>query len=242
MNGRQALEDVRVLDAWILPFDHADKPPDGFLAVVRRGDGLTGQTTPEPAAETDFRIARDGRIVQVVVRVRVEHAVREDRGRQPHLPPQQHLKGARRPGVAAGLENIRSCDGGIEAPRLARQGGADGRKPLAQQQIDMAVLEFEAARGEALKGGRNPAVSGCPLRPGARQAAHLGPQAFQKLQQGSLSFLLLVLGVGPFERRQGGRALLPKLDGFLEQRRHFYLEADWVRVARSRFEGILEKP
>ncbi len=159
---------------------------------VRRADGVSFQAPAEAAAEADLVLASDLRVIQVVVAVRVQHAVGEDRRRHLHRTAEENLQSAGGPGVAAGLQDVGHAHRGVKPPRLAGQCGPDSRESAAEQQFQVPVLHPKPGLGEADKGAGEALAHAIAVAPGARQPLNFGFHTAQEPRQLLLAGSLLV--------------------------------------------------
>src|SRR5579863_2257118 len=114
MYREQARVDFRIFAPSIAGFDQTHELPYRFLAAIRCRDVLACQPSSKLLAESQLPLPGNGGIVEVVIAVRIQHAVSEDGRRDVHRQSEKRLQSASRPGIAASLKNLGSADRGVE--------------------------------------------------------------------------------------------------------------------------------
>src|SRR5208283_235255 len=201
MDGQQARVDLRPFGSRVLAFNHLEELPECDLLFPVRSNPFSRQTLPDANVELALLFGGYVCVVQEIVGIGVEHAVGEDCRGQTHLPAQQRLQTAGRPGVAGCLVDVLGTYGRIEAACFTGHLLADGRKTVVQQQSKVLVLEIECASAKALKSKGQPFPQSSPARVRAWRTTQIPFNALQELFQASFPGDLLGNGECPWKWR-----------------------------------------
>ena len=123
-------------------------------AVSRPSCGMAGRPPslqPKRSIEGALAGARDGGIVEPVVRERIQHAVREEAVPQLDAPVEQHLDAVPDPDVAQGLAQLLQGQARIEGLRLPRERDGGLEEGVPEQQPAVAVGPAEPLLAEGLQ-------------------------------------------------------------------------------------------
>src|SRR5580658_8815077 len=208
MNGEKRVEDLRIIGARVLVFDHLNHAPDGgFMGIA----GLKSMAVEAPAkafAEAEFIRCGQGGMVEVVVAVGVEKAVGEDGGSELHGLAEQRLQAAAGPRIAAGLDNFGVAESRIKAARPARKLGAHGQEFVGDE---FCFFSIEAERnGGEVREERNDALPDSEaLRWCARTSPGLAPDGTQALVVSLFVLPLLLWGVADRRWKRRLSAAIP---------------------------------
>src|SRR6185312_10482574 len=102
---------------------------------------LTLQQASEPLAEPELFLGCYPLVIQVVIAIRIQQAVSNNRGCNPDLRAKQRLQSTGGPGISASLNNIGHTQRFIESPSPPRERCTHREKIVREQ---LGCLAFQA--------------------------------------------------------------------------------------------------
>src|ERR1022692_3348083 len=99
MNRQQTIENLGEALTRILPFNQFDQRPQRSLTSALSQDVPAIQPLPKAFAESTLLLGTYVRSIQIIVGIRIQQAVSQNRRRQFHALTEQRLKSARGPRI-----------------------------------------------------------------------------------------------------------------------------------------------